>query len=200
MSSCGLSLTDFILIIDDCDYIKNCNSNINKNEDSFSYLIKDVVLSQSDCIKLGMGFEKLLSDTILKFTKLINIKPKNKKGYKEKDHLFIDEKNKIIYYAELKGNLNLDTEKSKSTCDKCNYIINELQNDYIDYKIKWCLLGYRYITNKDIKKSIMYKYNDIKDNVYGINEYLNMLNIPFKFTDDIYIEYINKIAIKMFNK
>ena len=35
-------------------------------------------------------------------TNLISIKSKNSKGEKEKDHLFIDEEKKIIYYSELK--------------------------------------------------------------------------------------------------
>ena len=44
---------------------------------------------------------------------LKNIKSNTKKGDKETDHLFIDDLNKNIYYAELKSNLNLDTEKRK---------------------------------------------------------------------------------------
>ncbi len=153
MTELTISFDSFLLSIDECEYIKKCYSNKRKDENSFSYLIKDIVLSQSDCIKLGTGIEKLINETVLKFTKLTSIKQKNKKGIKEKDHLFIDEKNKIIYYSELKGNLNLDTEKSKSTYNKCLQIVEELQKEYIDYTIKWCLLGYRYVNQKDIKKS-----------------------------------------------
>ncbi len=46
----------------------------------------------------------------------------------------------------------------------------------------------------------MTKYDVIKNNVYGINEYLEMLNIPFKFDNETYIIYVNKIAKRMFDK
>lgn len=99
-------------LINECLYIQKSFSNKKKDFCSLSYL-SEKKLSQSDCIKLGNAIEKILSDLIIKKTNLVNIKEKNKKNYKEKDHLFKDEKNKIIYYAELKGNLNLDSEKSK---------------------------------------------------------------------------------------
>ena len=51
----------------------------------------------------------------MKNTQYKNIKEKNTKGKKETDHLFMDVNNKIIYYAEIKSNLNLDTEKSNET-------------------------------------------------------------------------------------
>lgn len=178
--------------------IKNCKSNNNKDINSFSYLIERN-LSQSDCIKLGIAFEKFLCDLIIKKTNLKNIKMKNIKGKKEKDHLFIDDENKIIYYAELKTNINLDTEKSKSTYNKCLLIVNELTELYPSYNIKWCLLGCRYISNNDIPKNIKKKYETINDNLFGINEYLSLLNINFKFIDeDDYKKILNNISNKMF--
>lgn len=194
-----LSLSNLLEVIKECEYINKCTSNKKRDEDSFSYLVTDIVLSQSDCIKLGNGFEKLLLDIIIKHTNLKNIKPKNKKGEKERDHLFIDDINKIIYYAELKANLNLDTEKSKSTYQKCLLIEEELKKEYSDYTIKWCLLGYRYFSQKDMKKIIISKYENIKNNLYGINEYFEMLNIPFKFTNETYKIYINSVAKEMFS-
>lgn len=63
------------------DYIKNCKSNKKKDPSSLSYLIKRD-MSQSDCIKLGTGIEKLVVDIILQHTCLENIKPKNVKDKK----------------------------------------------------------------------------------------------------------------------
>lgn len=149
-------------LIDKNDYIKNCYSNNKKNVNSLSYLISNK-LSQSDCIKLGIGLERILSDFILsKNKKMKNIKPKNKKGLKERDHLFRDRKNKIIYYAELKSNLNLDSEKCKSTIDKCNSIYNELQKEYPKYLIKMFLVGNRYLEKINIPKFIRNKYIKLK--------------------------------------
>jgi hypothetical protein len=50
-------------IIHKNEYIKNCSSNNKKDPSSLSFLI-DKKLSQSDCIKLGNGVEKVLSDII----------------------------------------------------------------------------------------------------------------------------------------
>ena len=54
---------------------------------------------------MGNCLEKIFRDVILHYTKLKDIKRENEKGNKEKDHLFCDEKQKIIYYAELKSNI-----------------------------------------------------------------------------------------------
>ena len=94
------------------EYVQNCQPNGKKDVSSLSYLI-DQQMSQTSCIKTGFGVEKVFNDYILSITNLTSIKPKNSKGKKEKDHLYIDEVKKIIYYAEIKANLNLDTEKSK---------------------------------------------------------------------------------------
>lgn len=185
-------------IIMNNEYIKSCSSNKKKDINSISSII-DRNMSQSDCIKFGNGVEKVFKDIILKFSELENKKEKNKKGKKERDHFFKDEKNKIIYYAELKGNLNLDTEKSKSTILKCLDIVEELKEEYPDYLIKWCLLGFRYIDYNDIPIILKKRYSCIKDNVYGINQYLSLLNIDLKFTDETYKIFINKIADIMFN-
>lgn len=175
----SLSFNELEKIINDNEYINQKRVKKSKKFDSLSYLINKE-LTQSQCIRLGIAYEKILKEIILKFTELEEIKEKNKKNIKQKDHLFIDKKNKIIYYAELKGNLNLDTEKSKITCKKCLNIINELKEKYKNYEIKWCLLGFRYINIEECM--IIYKYKEINNNVFGINEYLEMLNINLKFT------------------
>lgn len=187
-------------IIDNNNYIKNCISNKNKDYNSLSYLINRD-LSQSDCIKLENGIEKIIQEIIIKKNKnLINIKPKNKKGQKEKDHLFKDENNKIIYYAEIKSNLNLDTEKCRATYDKCLKILNELENEYNGYKINMFLIGIRYYDKKIIPKVILNKYLQIIENVLGINNYLEIMNTNIYFiNEEKYKEFLNYIANKMFD-
>lgn len=99
----SFNFDDIKLIINNNNYVKNTHSNKKKDINSLSYLI-NIKLSQSDCIKLGFGVEKILNDILIKYsTELKSIKEKNIKGKKEKDHLFMNEKNKIIYYAELKS-------------------------------------------------------------------------------------------------
>jgi oligoendopeptidase F len=186
-------------MINGCSYIRECVSNKKKDENSLSYLVDSIPLSQSDCIKLGTGFEKLLADIVMQNTTLVNIKTKNEKGVKEKDHLFMDTENKVIYYAELKANLNLDTEKSKSTYQKCQHIVEELHNAYPDYDLRWCLLGYRYTNKEKMSKVINTKYKEISENVFGINEYLQMVGVAHVFTEEKYKEFINRIAVSMFS-
>lgn len=183
-------------IVTNNSYVKNVKSNKKKDENSLSYLVEKQ-LSQSECIKLGICYEKILQDIVLQTTNYKNIKPKNKKGEKEKDHLFMDEETDTIYYVELKANINLDSEKSKSTYLKCLEIVKELEITYPDKKIVWCLLGYRYIHFNEIPKYIVNKYSQIKNNVYGINQYFNMIGIDFSFTNETYKEFINYIVDKM---
>ncbi len=191
----------FFSIIDNNSYVKNCVSNKNKDINSISYLIKRQ-LSQSDCIKFGTGFEKILMDVILLENKnLENIKPKNTKGKRDVDHLFLDKINKVIYYAEIKSNLNLDTEKSKATINKCKEIQQELMKEFPEHKINMYLVGIRYYTRDIINKSILNKYTSILDNLKGVNEYLEELGATIKFLDENdYTEVLNYQANKMFDK
>lgn len=187
-------------IIDSNKYVKECISNKSKDIHSLSYII-DRQLSQSDCIKLGIGLEKIILDIILSNNPLLtNIKEKNIKNIKEKDHLFVDNNKKIIYYAELKSNLNLDTEKSKTTTYKCNIILEELILKYPDYKIEMYLVGNRYFDKKIIPKIILNKYLDIKDNIVGMNDYINHLCDKSLFeNEEEYKLFLNYLANKMFS-
>jgi hypothetical protein len=194
-------MEDLKKIINANEYVNECVSNKKKDYNSLSYLI-DRDLSQSDCIKLGNGSEKVFIDIILKNNlNLENIKPKNKKGKKEKDHLFMDSRTNTIYYAEIKSNLNLDTEKCKSTRDKCMQVFDELKNEFPDYTIKMFLVGIRYYKKSVIPKVISDKYLCIDANVMGVNDYLTEMNTNIHFdTEEIYKEFLNYLADKMFNE
>jgi hypothetical protein len=194
--------TEIQNIINENEYILNCKSNDKKDISSLTYLINDMNLSQSDSIKFGNAIEKLLNDIIMKYNtfNLQNIKKKNEKNKKETDHLYIDNVNKVIYYAEIKCNLNLDTEKYKSTINKCLNIKDELQEFYHEYKIQMCLVGARYYKTEIITKNIIKKFKVIQDNLFGINEYLQLYNIDKQFIDEEdYIMFLKYIAKQMFN-
>ena len=111
----------------------------------------------------------------------------------------MDENSKTIYYAELKSNLNLDTEICKSTSDKCVQILAELISEYPEYTVKMFLLGVRYYEASIIPKNILKKYSSITNNVVGINEYLTELNANVLFTEEKYKELINHLAKCMFS-
>ena len=189
--------TDIMSIIINNEYVKSCVSNKKKDKNSLSYLIRRP-LSQSDCIKLGVGVEKVIVDIITSFTNLTNIKTKNEKGIKEKDHFFCDEETKTIYYAELKANINLDTEKSKSTYEKCLQIVEDIKQDYPGYKVKWCLLACRFLDYNEISTVIQKKYSKISGNLFGFNQYMKMVGVNINFNQERYIEFLNNIADNMF--
>ena len=231
------------------DYVSNTKSNKVKDISSLSFLVKKE-LSHSDCIKLGTGLEKVLRDICSKSTKFINIKPKNCKGQKEMDHLFISNNNsnndndndndnndndnndnndnnndnnsnnsnndnndanndnndnnsnndakKIIIYAEFKSNINLDTEKSKATTNKILSIIDELKIKYPEYEVNGYLVSARYYDTKLIPSLFINKYETIKKNVIGINNYLQLFG-NHTFTDEQnYTDWVNELANTMF--
>lgn len=185
----------------ECPYIqkqKEMKSKKKLDEESLSFIINRP-LSQSESIRLGIAIENYLRNFIGNKTGLKNIKKKNSKGQKEKDILFIDYNQKIIYYSEIKTNLNLDTEKSKSTYIKCQDIVKELQYEYKDFQIKWCLLGARYINFHEISEKVKKKYIDIKDNLFGINEFFQMFDIDLVVSKKEYKELLNHIADECFD-
>ena len=187
-------------IINKNTYLNSCISNKLKDCNSLSSIVKRD-MSQSDCIKLGIGVEKVLTDIIVKSNSdIIDIRPNNKKGEKERDHLFQNERKKEIYYAENKSNLNLDTEKSKSTVEKCISIKKDLELKYPDCKIYMFLLGLRYVDISLCPKNIKNKYKDIEEHLVGINEYMKILDTKINFETEIqYSQFINEIADKMFD-
>jgi len=187
-------------IINNNKYVNKTISNKSKDINSLSYLI-DYKLSQSDCIKLGISLEIIIKEFILNQSKeILDIKEMNKKDIIEKDHLFEDKKNKIIYYAELKSNLNLDTEKIKSTVSKCLKVKNELQEKYKEYEIKMSLLNLRYYSTNKIPTNIIKKFIHIKDNLIGVNEYFTLFKIKYNFKSECeYKKFLNIISKKMFN-
>jgi hypothetical protein len=104
----------FNCIIINNSYVDFTTKNTQRDSGSFYSLItRD--LSQSDAIKLGIAIERIFIDLILTNTHMQNIRKPTTKGKKETDHLFLNNTTNTIYYAEVKGNLNLDTEKRPAT-------------------------------------------------------------------------------------
>lgn len=195
----NINITNLDIILSNFVKINKNKFKIGKDDNESLSILFDINLSQSEKIQFGNRMENFLSIFILENTSLKNIKEKNSKGTKETDHLFMDNINNVIYYAELKSNLNLDTEKSIQTVKKCKQIKKILKKKYPDYKIKMYLVSLRHLTTNTINKCIKNKYNEINDNLVGVNEYLIDLGIPqqTEFENEInYKIFINKF-IKM---
>lgn len=183
------------------DYVQSCFSKTTRDNASISSLI-DRHLSQSDCIKIGIAVEDVLRMFIKTHIKGVkDIKERNTKNKKEKDHLFVNEHTRVVHYAEIKANLNLDTEKYNATIHKCLQIHEELSAQFPDYTINMYLVGARYLHASDISKPIHRKYSSIQGCLIGVNDYLMQLGYagePLSLTT--YRELLNKMADNMFNK
>jgi hypothetical protein len=180
-------------------YIQRSVSNPRRDPSSLSSII-DRQLSQSDAIKMGHALEHATRD-IVKRTRpdLTDIRPTNREGMKERDHLFVDPATRTVHYGELKTNLNLDTEKSLATRNKCVQIETELKAEYPNHEIKMYLVGARYMTITECSTSIRSKYAVIGANVVGVNDYFAAIGVPFQFADEAeYRGFVNFVADRMF--
>ena len=159
---------------------------------SLSSLVAQRGLQQSDKIKLGIYLEKVIETFIVDNSNLTSIKQKNIKNVHEKDHLFVDKINNVIVYAELKSNLNLDTEKIKSTIQKIKNIELELNELYGDNYTVYCfLINLRFLNISDMPKIITNKYNEIQEKVIGLNEYLDFFEIETIQSYEQYTQILN---------
>lgn len=113
---------------------------------SISYLLYGPRPSeQSINIKVGR-FGEYLSKELIKtnsnFELLVCGVQKINNKNKDVDLIFKNEETKTIYYRELKGNIELDTEKLPATIGKCKEIESSLKHSYPDYKINCGILGW----------------------------------------------------------
>lgn len=164
-----------------------------KDVNSMKFLV-DKSLTQSQSIRLGTELENLFRDHILGQTSMRSMNRKCKK--KECDHLFMC--GNKIYYAELKCNLNLDSEKSVFTYKKCQQIKDELHLMYPNYEICMFLVSLRFYKKELIPKSIQNKYKSIGENLCGISDYLNHLGLDGFVDETEYKTFINEFVETIF--
>jgi hypothetical protein len=100
-------------------------------------LFGPVPSSQSLNIKFGRAFEKWFEEAVRVGHNNFTVMKSGvwKEISKDLDLIFRDDDNNIIYYRELKLNLNLDTEKIVSTYEKIAYIRSFLHRKYPGYEI-----------------------------------------------------------------
>lgn len=158
---------------------------------------------QSISIKLGRFGEFLAKELIMLNPNLELLqcgiqKINNKK--KDVDLIFKNEINKIIYYRELKGNIELDTEKLPATISKCKEIETSLQTTYSDYNINCGILNWSVYNRKILTAGISniktFETGGIK--IDHMEDFLNIINVSWD-EDDYYLyfrEIGNKIKLK----
>lgn len=154
-------------------------------------------LNQSECIRLGIELENVLKDYILVNSKDWTALSEKKIARKQCDHLFLHKNTNKIIYAEIKCNLNLDTEKSLSTIQKCLLIQQKLAEKY-KCDVEMFLVGLRYYKTDIIQPTIKRKYLQIHDNVIGVNEYLRLFGIDVFTDEQEYKMFVNEFVDILF--
>ena len=168
---------------------------------SISYLLYGEKPSeQSINIKMGKHGE-FVSKELIKTNhnlELLNCgvqKINNKK--KDVDLIFKDEFNKIIYYRELKGNIELDTEKLPATIAKCKEIENSLKTTYLDYTIDCGILNWSVYNRKILTAGVSniktFENGGIK--IDHMEDFLNIINVFWN--EDDYCSYFREIGTKI---
>lgn len=169
---------------------------------SISYLLfGEKPSDQSISIKFG-HFGEFIAKELIKINPKLElltcgIQDINDKK-KDIDLIFKDETNKIIYYRELKGNIELDTEKLPATIAKCKEIEQSLKDKYEDYKIDCGILNWSVYNRKILKAGLsnikLFENKEIKIN--HMEDFLNIIDI--KWDEDDYYLYFQNIG-KMIN-
>jgi hypothetical protein len=158
---------------------------------------------QSINIKLGRHgeyFTKIAVETNNNFELLMcGIQTINDKK-KDVDLIFKHEIKKTIYYRELKGNMQLDTEKLPATISKCNEIENSLKTTYSDYKIDCGILNWTVYNRKGLSAGLsnIKRFETAGIKVDHMEDFLNIIDINWNEEDyySHFREIGNKITIK----
>lgn len=168
---------------------------------SISYLLYGKKPSeQSINIKIG-HFGEFISKELIKLNsnlKLLNcgIQKLNNKN-KDIDLIFEDKNKNIIYYRELKGNIELDTEKIPATIMKCKEIELFLNEKYKDYTIDCGILNWS-IYNRNILTSGLSNIKTFENNGIKIDHYENFLEIiNIKWNEEDFYSYFREIGMKI---
>lgn len=113
---------------------------------------------------------------------------------KDVDLIFRNQQTKIIYYRELKGNIELDTEKLPATVNKCKEIETVLTQTYPDYQINCGILNWsvynRAILTAGLSNIKTFETHGVKIDHMG--DFLEIIQIDWSETD--YYNYYRSIG------
>jgi len=116
---------------------------------------------------------------------------------KDVDLIFKDEANKTIYYRELKGNIELDTEKLPATITKCKEIETSLKSTYIDYIIDCGILNWS-VYNRKILSAGLSNIKTFENGGIKIDHMADFLQIVDIFWNEYdYYSYFREIGTKI---
>ena len=159
-------------------------------------------ISTSHSIKAGKRYEKWFAEIVKDNIKSTGgsilphgILPNLLKDGKNKDvDLLYDQGNGNIYYRELKGNINLDTEKLPATAEKVKAVTKRVQEMYPDKVVEGAVLFWGIFDfEKDLNTTIKNKIKRFKD--YGVDVIFPKQlfdSIGFSCTKQEYMKYFRE--------
>jgi hypothetical protein len=111
--------------------------------------------------------------------------------------IFINKETKIIYYRELKGNIELDTEKLPATIYKCKEIEQSLQTTYSEYVINCGILNWsvynRQILTAGLSNIRAFENGGIE--IDHMNDFLRIVDIDWREED--FYSYFRELGKKI---
>lgn len=182
-------------------WIKNMlrNDIIYSKPGSISYLIYGKKPSeQSINIKLGR-FGEFLTKEIIRTNNDFELLEcgiqKINDHNKDIDLLFRDQKKKIIYYRELKANIQLDTEKYHATICKCKEIMVSLQSRYTDYQINYGIFHWSIYNKNILLSNVLHMIKKFEQDDIHIDHFEDFMNIiSMEWSEDDYYSYFYEIG------
>ena len=109
---------------------------------------------------------------------------------KDVDLIFEDKIKKIIYYRELKGNIELDTEKLPATICKCKEMEKSLKDTHLEYTVDCGILNWSVYNRKILTSGISniktFENNGIKIN--HIEDFLEIIDVNWN-EEDYYLYF-----------
>ena len=142
------------------------------------YFIKEFISLNNDFELMNCGIQKINNNN------------------KDVDLIYKDNINKIIYYRELKGNIELDTEKIPATIDKCKEINNYLKKEYNSYEINCGILNWSIYKREKTNLNIINKFEENEIKIEHFKDFLNIIGIEWEEQD--FYEYFIELG-KIFN-
>ena len=154
---------------------------------------------QSISIKMGkiIGEELpklLISNSELQLQECGILKLQNCNIKKDFDLIWVDEVNKVVYYRESKGNMELDTEKLPATIDKVIQLEKELVEKYPDYTVNAGILNWSIYEREDADGGLtqIKKCEEKKVKIDHFKDFLQLLN--FYWPKDEFTSYFRKLG------
>lgn len=170
---------------------------------SISYLIYGGKPSeQSINIKLGRLGE-FIAKELIKYSINFQLLPcgiqQINDRKKDIDLIFMNNQTKTIYYRELKGNIELDTEKLPATIDKCKEIESSLKIKFPDYHINFGILNWSVYNRSKLTAGMShiktFETEGVK--IDHMEDFLKVIEIPWDEND--FYSYFREIGSKIYS-